>query len=108
MAKTQARWSKLARIVRDARGDVTLRTRSDIERYAVAMHSQQSTWRPAIFVGSNTHETNDDITRKHGVARLLILRPPAVLRTGLPPILVRHTETRIAPDPGFRFCVVER
>ena len=35
------RWSKLTRVVRDARDDVTLRTRSDIERYAIAMHGQQ-------------------------------------------------------------------
>ena len=60
--------------------------------------------RGAIDVGSNIHETNDDIIRKHGVVKFLTLRPPAVLRTRLPPILVRHTKTRIAPRrSGFSF-----
>jgi hypothetical protein len=32
--------------------------------------------RGAIDVGSNIHETNDDIIRKHGVAKFLTLRTP--------------------------------
>ena len=50
-----------------------------------------------FLVGSNTHETNDDITRKHGFAKLLILRPPAVLRTRLPPDPGPTHKTRIVP-----------